>query len=79
VIASRLGGLAEIVEEGVSGFLFSHGNPTALAQVLGRFRADPKLWRKLREGIPPVKRMPEHVREIVALYEEARSRGQIVR
>jgi hypothetical protein len=41
--------------------------------VLARFRGDPGLWRKLREGIPPVKRMPEHIREIVALYEEARS------
>jgi glycosyltransferase involved in cell wall biosynthesis len=79
VVASRLGGLAEIVEEGVSGFLFSHGNPTALAQVLGRFRGDPGLWKRLREGIPPVKRMPEHIREIVALYEEARSRAPVVR
>jgi glycosyltransferase involved in cell wall biosynthesis len=73
VVASRLGGLSEIVEDGVSGFTFSHGNPAALAQVLARFRGDAGLWKKLREGIPPVKRMPEHIREIVALYEEARS------
>jgi hypothetical protein len=74
VVASRLGGLAEIVEDGRSGFLFEAGNPGELAEVLARFRADPSLWSRLRAGIPPVKRMPEHIRELLALYEEVRSR-----
>jgi hypothetical protein len=74
IVASRLGGLAEIVEDGRSGLLFEAGNPGELAEVLARFRADPSLWSRLRAGIPPVKRMPEHIRELLALYEEVRSR-----
>jgi glycosyltransferase involved in cell wall biosynthesis len=70
VVASRLGGLAEIVEDGKSGFLFEAGDADDLAKVLARFRDDPALWSKLRRGVPPVKRMNEHIRELVALYEE---------
>ena len=37
VIASRIGGLPEIVEEGVSGLLFEPGSPQALRDALGMF------------------------------------------
>jgi glycosyltransferase involved in cell wall biosynthesis len=75
IVASNLGGLAEIVEEGKSGFLFEAKNPAALAQVLARFRDDPSLLERLRAGVPKVKRMSEHVGELVSLYEEVRSKA----
>jgi glycosyltransferase involved in cell wall biosynthesis len=74
IVASNLGGLAEIVDEGKSGFLFESGNPGALAQVLARFRDEPGLLARLRAGAPKVKRMSEQVLELVALYEEVRER-----
>jgi len=75
IVASRLGGLAEIVEDDRSGLLFEAGNAGDLAKVLARFRADPELWSRLRSGIPPVKRLKEHVRELLALYEEVCGRA----
>ena len=75
IVASSLGGLAEIIDEGKSGFLFEPKNPAALAEVLARFRDDPKLLARLRAGVPKVKRMSEHVGELVALYEEVRAKA----
>jgi glycosyltransferase involved in cell wall biosynthesis len=74
IVASNLGGLAEIIDEGKSGFLFEYGNPAALAQVLARFRDDPTLLPRLRAGVPKVKRMTEHIGELVSLYEEVRAK-----
>lgn len=76
IVASNLGGLAEIIDEGKSGFLFEYRNPEALANVLARFRDDPTLLARLRAGVPKVKRMKEHVGELVALYEEVREKAR---
>jgi len=37
IIASRIGGLPEILQDSHSGLLFEPGNPSALLQVLGTF------------------------------------------
>ena len=42
VIASRVGGLAEIVEDGVSGGLHARGDSRSLAEALARFNALPE-------------------------------------
>ena len=46
-VARRVGGLADTVEDGVTGFLFDDYNPDALRQAFMRARAlylDPKAW-----------------------------------
>ncbi len=43
VIASRIGGIPELVEHGKTGFLFESGNPADLAAKMDRLVADPKL------------------------------------
>jgi glycosyltransferase involved in cell wall biosynthesis len=45
VVASRTGGLPEIVEEGVTGHLVPEGNPQALAAALAALLADPRRAR----------------------------------
>lgn len=50
VIASRLGGMEEMVEENVNGLLFETGSASALKAALVRFIGDPPLQKKLREG-----------------------------
>jgi glycosyltransferase involved in cell wall biosynthesis len=47
VIATRLGGPAEIIEDRVTGILVRPGNPTELAQAIRELLADPPLAEKL--------------------------------
>ena len=50
VIATRTGGLEEVVEEGVSGLLVPARDPTELARAVERF-FDENLGARLREGV----------------------------
>ncbi len=46
IITSRLGGQAELVEDGVTGFLFDPNDPQDLGQKMKRFWEDPELCRQ---------------------------------
>jgi glycosyltransferase involved in cell wall biosynthesis len=48
VIATRVGGVPEIVEDGVNGLLVPPGDPDALADAIRRFLADDALRARLR-------------------------------
>src|SRR5262249_55244829 len=50
VVASRVGGLAEVVVDGESGLLVAPGDPVPLAGALGPLAADPALRRRLGEA-----------------------------
>ena len=50
VIASRVGGIADIVEDGVNGLLVPPGDAGALARALHAVAADEGLRTRLREG-----------------------------
>lgn len=50
VLASRLPGIAEAVQDGHSGMLVQAGDPAALAGALGRLLTDPQLRRRLGAG-----------------------------
>ncbi len=43
VVSTRVGGVAELVEEGVSGFLVDAGSADGLASAMARYAADPTL------------------------------------
>jgi glycosyltransferase involved in cell wall biosynthesis len=47
VVASRVGGLAEVVVDGETGALVPPGDAEALARALGRLAADPSLRARL--------------------------------
>jgi glycosyltransferase involved in cell wall biosynthesis len=49
VVASRVGGIPEYVEDGHTGFLFPPGDDAALADCLARLRDDPALRLRLGE------------------------------
>jgi sugar transferase (PEP-CTERM/EpsH1 system associated) len=68
VVASRVGGVPEMVEDGVSGLLFPDGGETALAQSLTKLIGNPDLGRQIR--VAAKKRVEEQfdVRRMAADY-----------
>ncbi len=50
VVASRVGGIPEIVEHGTTGLLVAAGEPDELAAAIRRIAEDPDLRRKMGEA-----------------------------
>ena len=69
VVASRIGGIPEVVDDGRNGLLFRAGDSQDLARTLTRLLADPGLRGALRIGIPPVRTIEEDVRFARSLYQ----------
>jgi glycosyltransferase involved in cell wall biosynthesis len=68
VVGSRIGGIPELVTDGVSGFVFESGSAADLARALRRFIDRPQLVAELAAGAPPVKTMAEDADEWDATY-----------
>ncbi len=67
-VVSRLGGMAELVTDGVNGYQFGVGDAEDLARVLQRFLDQPDLVGYLRQRMPPVKSVQEEIGELVEVY-----------
>jgi len=72
VVASNIGGIPELVTDGVNGLLFPAGDVGGLARALGRIVDEPGLLQKLRDGIPAVRTIEEDVRGLRAMYQRSR-------
>jgi glycosyltransferase involved in cell wall biosynthesis len=70
VIATDLGGMADLVEDGVNGLLFERGNAESLARKMEQLVREPATIRRLADGIGEVKTIEEQAREVEAIYEE---------
>jgi glycosyltransferase involved in cell wall biosynthesis len=70
VVATRVGGVPEIVTDGVSGFLVPPEDPTALARALACLRRDPALRRRFGEAGARDARRRFDVRRTVAALED---------
>ncbi len=68
VVGSRLGGIADMVQDGVNGLLFRGNDRGDLARVLARLLDEHDLAPRLRAGVRPPKSMGEHAREMGDLY-----------
>jgi glycosyltransferase involved in cell wall biosynthesis len=69
VVGARLGGIPELVEDGVNGFTYEAYSSDALAAILQRFVDDPSLAGRLASRSPAVKYISEDVGEWEARYE----------
>lgn len=69
VIGSDMGGIAELVEHGVNGWLVQPESVWAWSEALRRICEDRELLVKLRQEVQPPRRMEEVAKEMVALYE----------
>ena len=72
VVASNLGGMAEVVSHGENGLLFEPGDPEDLARQLRRLIEEPGLLEALGEGTGGVRSVEDSVGEMLALYERLR-------
>ena len=71
VIASRIGGLPEMIHDGEDGLLFETGSVRELTRCLLRLIDQPTLLRKLAAGIKPVRSEREEQEELLELYTRA--------
>jgi len=69
VLASRLGGMAELVRDGEDGLLAEPGNPASFAQQIDRLISEPALLERLRHGVTPPPTLEEEVRALLGIYE----------
>jgi glycosyltransferase involved in cell wall biosynthesis len=67
-IVSDLGGMAELVQDGVNGLLFAPGDASSLAAQLRRLCDEPELLPRLRAGIEPVKSVEVEMAELQHVY-----------
>lgn len=68
VIGSRLGGIAELVDEGKTGLLFSAGNSSELRQCLSVMLKEEGLLLRLRSNIQPPRTMRGVATDMEQLY-----------
>lgn len=69
VVACNLGGMAELVEDGVNGLRFAPGDPADLARALERLLTEPGLLARLQAGTRPPKSLAQEMDELTALYQ----------
>lgn len=70
VVTSDIGGMTELVTDGVDGLTVPVSNRDALAAALERLATDPDLVRRLRAGVEPPTDLADHADELLALYRE---------
>jgi glycosyltransferase involved in cell wall biosynthesis len=70
IVGSRLGGIAELVQDGQTGLLFNAGNSAELSQCLGKLWEDRNLLEKLRGNIQPPRTMHHVALDTAQLYEK---------
>jgi GT2 family glycosyltransferase/glycosyltransferase involved in cell wall biosynthesis len=76
VVCSDLGGMAEMVEDGVSGLRFQPGDVADLREKLLRLVREPGLLETLRRGIPAVRPIEDDARELRAHFAQLARRAQ---
>jgi GT2 family glycosyltransferase/glycosyltransferase involved in cell wall biosynthesis len=69
VIASRIGGIPEVIADEVNGLLFDPGNLDDLTRQLRRVTQEHGLIDRLRSGIPSPRSIEDAARETRAIYE----------
>ncbi|HVG32896.1 MAG TPA: glycosyltransferase [Pyrinomonadaceae bacterium] len=70
VIGSRLGGIAELVSDGVDGLLFTPGDATELARIIRSLAEDCDRLSALKRGVKEPRTMRDVAEEMAVVYEE---------
>jgi glycosyltransferase involved in cell wall biosynthesis len=70
VVGTRLGNLAELIQDGVIGRLVAPGNVVELAQAMAEIARDPSIVDRWRGALPRVRTMDDIAADYIALYHE---------
>jgi glycosyltransferase involved in cell wall biosynthesis len=70
VIGSRLGGIAELVRDGVDGLLFEPGNAEELATILQRLYEETHLLAQLKKNVQPPRTMKDVAQDATQMYQK---------
>jgi glycosyltransferase involved in cell wall biosynthesis len=70
VIASRIGGLPEMIRDGVDGVLFEPSNAGELCSIVYRLATNSKLLSELKHGVAPPRTMDDLTSDMISLYQE---------
>src|SRR4051794_55899 len=76
VLATRVGGIPDVVHDGVNGFLVTEGHTKGLAAAIERLLDEPGLLAELRAGIEPPTRVREHARALRVFYAQCLGRPE---
>ncbi len=68
VIASRIGGIPELINEGTNGLLFEPGDINDLKERLENIINNPEILGRFKENIPRLKNIEENMRELEQIY-----------
>ena len=68
VVGARVGGIPELIDEGVNGFTYEPSSPAALAVLMQRFVDEPGLAARLAAAAPAVKSIGQDAREWESRY-----------
>jgi glycosyltransferase involved in cell wall biosynthesis len=74
VVAARIGGMPDLVADGVNGLLYTATSPADLADKLRELIDDPAGLDRLRQAFPNVKTIEEDANELEQLYGDLRAR-----
>jgi glycosyltransferase involved in cell wall biosynthesis len=74
VIASAIGGIPELIEDGINGWLFQSGNVDDLYGRIIRIIQNPSLIEEIRDNIKPPKEIEQNAREMENIYERLAGR-----
>ncbi|HVN55450.1 MAG TPA: glycosyltransferase family 4 protein [Anaerolineaceae bacterium] len=69
VIASKIGGIVELVNDEINGLLFEPGSDNELTEKLQRLLDEPNLLLRLKAGIDPVYTIEEEMSAIISVYQ----------
>lgn len=70
VLASRIGGIPELIKEGSNGLLFDPRNRDDLRRKLELFFEDPGVLSRLRQGTKALRGIEENAQDMENIYEE---------
>ncbi len=70
VVASRLGGMAEAVRDGIDGLLFAPSDPGDLARVLRALATEPGLLDRLAAGVRAPRPLATEISDLLSLARE---------